>query len=81
MGRDSRLRVGKLHGEDVLTIRMDRKTRHLRITAPDDFELAKAMLGGALKAFQAEESKRAAQKLVVPATPGDLTRMLGLGKN
>jgi hypothetical protein len=65
-------------GEDVLTIRMDRRTRHLAIKCPDNYPLALDMLKGAAIAIkEAHDKAEAAKPKIVPATEGE-ARALGI---
>lgn len=80
MGYGQRMKLAKANnvGEDVLTIRMDRRTRHLSIKCPDNFDLAINMLKGAAIAIkEAHEKAAAAAPKVVPATDGE-ARALGI---
>jgi hypothetical protein len=80
VGYGQRMKLAKVNnvGEDKLIIRMDRKTRHLRITAPDNFDLALSMLKGAAIALkEAHDKVEASKPKVVPATEGE-ARALGI---
>jgi len=63
-------------GEDVLVIRMDRRTRHLRIKCPDDIGLALEMLKGAAVAIKKHHDELESKKpKVQAATPGEASAL------
>lgn len=80
MGYGQRMKLAQTSrvGEDVLTIRMDRRTRHLAIKCPDNYALALDMLKGAAIAIkEAHDKLEATKPQVVPATEGE-ARALGI---